>query len=57
MMGEIGMAHTALAPQGKVFYHGEYWDAVSPVPVEPGVRVRIKGIDGLTLEVEPASKD
>ena len=33
MIGEIGAAVTALAPEGKVFVHGEYWDAVSPQPV------------------------
>ena len=33
MVGEIGSAITALAPEGKVFVHGEYWDAVSPLPV------------------------
>jgi membrane-bound serine protease (ClpP class) len=53
MMDEIAIA----GPQGKVFYHGEYWDAVCPVPLEPGVRVRIKGIDGLTLKVEAVGKD
>jgi membrane-bound serine protease (ClpP class) len=57
MIEEIGVAQGALAPRGKVFYHGEYWDAVSPVPVEPGARVRIKEVEGLMLRVEPVSKD
>ncbi len=30
MIGETGTAVTALAPEGKVFVHGEYWNAVSP---------------------------
>ena len=30
MIGETGAAVTDLAPEGKVFVHGEYWDAVSP---------------------------
>ncbi len=55
MLGEIGMAHTALAPTGKVFVHGEYWDAVSSAPVEAGARVRVTAIDGLKLKVEPAA--
>ena len=33
MIGELGSAVTDLAPAGKVFVHGEYWDAVSPAGV------------------------
>ena len=29
MVGETGAAVTPLAPEGKVFVHGEYWDAVA----------------------------
>ncbi|HXN49713.1 MAG TPA: nodulation protein NfeD, partial [Bryobacteraceae bacterium] len=36
MVDEIGFAYTALAPAGKVFIHGEYWNAVSSAPVEAG---------------------
>jgi membrane-bound serine protease (ClpP class) len=49
----IAQARTALAPAGTVFVHGEYWDAVSTVPVEPGGQVRILGVDGMKLRVEP----
>ncbi|HWC97170.1 MAG TPA: nodulation protein NfeD [Candidatus Sulfopaludibacter sp.] len=54
MVGEIGAAYSALTPSGKVFVHGEYWNAVSAAPVAAGQRVRVTGIDGLTLTVEPA---
>jgi membrane-bound serine protease (ClpP class) len=53
MRGETGVAHTRLAPRGKVFVHGEYWDAVAARPVEAGERVRVCGVSGLELEVEP----
>jgi membrane-bound serine protease (ClpP class) len=53
MIDEIGEARTALAPQGQVLVHGEYWSAVSTVPVEEGGRVRVTAVKGLTLEVEP----
>jgi membrane-bound serine protease (ClpP class) len=43
-----------LAPEGKIFVHGEYWNAVSPVPVPAGARVRVTAVEGLTLTVEPA---
>jgi membrane-bound serine protease (ClpP class) len=56
MLNEIGEARTALAPSGKVFVHGEYWDALSSAPVEEGGEVRIIGVDGMKLRVEPKSK-
>lgn len=54
LVGETGSAHTALAPAGKVFVHGEFWDAESSAPVEKGARVRVIAVDGLRLRVEPA---
>ncbi len=57
MIDEIGVAYTALAPEGKVFVHGEYWNAVSSAPVEAGAQVRVKSMDRLTLKVEPVSSD
>jgi membrane-bound serine protease (ClpP class) len=53
LLNEIGEARTTLAPAGKVFVHGEYWDAVSSSPVEPGGEVRVVSIEGLKLRVEP----
>ena len=53
LAGEIGQARTALAPAGKVFLRGEYWDAVSSAPVEEGGEVRVVAIDGMKLHVEP----
>ncbi len=53
MIDETGVAHTALNPSGKVFVHGEYWDAVASVPLEPGSPIRVVAIDGLVLKVEP----
>ena len=53
MIGQIGVARTALAPQGKVFVHGEIWDAVSSVEVSAGQSVVVRQVDGLKLEVEP----
>jgi len=54
MVGEIGSVFSPLAPEGKIFVHGEYWNAVSPVPVPAGARVRVTAVEGLTLTVEPA---
>ena len=53
LIGEVGVAQGPLEPEGKVFVHGELWDAVSSANVAPGQRVQVKRIDGLRLEVEP----
>jgi len=53
MLDEIGVARTDLTPEGKVFVHGEFWNAVSSKPVPEGTRVRVTAVDGLTVHVEP----
>jgi membrane-bound serine protease (ClpP class) len=55
LVGEVGIAQTALAPSGKVFVHGELWDAVSAVPVPAGERIVVRQVDGLTLRVDPVT--
>jgi membrane-bound serine protease (ClpP class) len=55
LVGEIGIAQTTLAPAGKVVVHGEFWDAVSAIPIPAGERVVVRQIDGLTLRVDPVS--
>ena len=55
LIGEIGTAQNALAPSGKVFVHGEIWDAVSTVPVPAGERVVVRQVEGLTLRVDPVA--
>ncbi|HLK63840.1 MAG TPA: nodulation protein NfeD [Bryobacteraceae bacterium] len=53
MIGEVGSAVTELMPEGKVFVHGEYWDAVSAAPVTAGTRVTVTAVNRLKLTVEP----
>jgi membrane-bound serine protease (ClpP class) len=55
LIGEIGVAETALSPAGKVFVHGELWDAVSAVPVSVGEQIIVRQVDGLTLRVDPVA--
>ncbi|MGO9862904.1 MAG: NfeD family protein [Terriglobales bacterium] len=55
LIGEIGIAQTTLAPAGKVFVHGELWDAVASASVAAGERVVVRQVDGLTLQVEPSA--
>ncbi len=53
LLGEVGVARTPLAPAGKVFVHGELWNATATMPVGAGEQVTVKAIDGLNLQVEP----
>ncbi len=56
MIGETGSAVTELAPAGKVFVHGEYWDAVAARPVAAGQRVKVRSVEKLKLTVEPTDQ-
>jgi membrane-bound serine protease (ClpP class) len=53
LVGETGVAQTALSPQGKVFVHGELWDAVASSTLPVGQLVVVRRVDGFVLEVEP----
>jgi membrane-bound serine protease (ClpP class) len=53
LIDEIGVARTDLAPEGKVFVHGEIWEARAAEPVPSGARVRVREVQGLKLTVEP----
>lgn len=54
MLGKMAPALAHIDTNGgKVFVEGEYWNAVSDTPVEPGEPVQIVGISGLTLKVKP----
>ncbi|MGA9724025.1 MAG: NfeD family protein, partial [Candidatus Binatus sp.] len=54
IVGEVGEVREAIAPgaPGKVFVHGEIWRAVSTDALSPGVRARVKSVNGLELQVQ-----
>jgi membrane-bound serine protease (ClpP class) len=52
LVGETGVAQTALSPLGKVFVHGELWDAIASSALPQGQLVVVRRIDGLTLQVD-----
>lgn len=54
IVGETGKALTAVAPEGRVFIHGEYWDAWSDEPVAEGERVTVVAVEGMRVKVEKA---
>jgi membrane-bound serine protease (ClpP class) len=52
MIGQVVPALSAInSEHGKVFIEGEYWNAVSPLPVAEGETVKVVAIQGLTLNV------
>lgn len=60
LIGKRGRAQERLNPEGYIFVRGELWRAENlhnVSPVEKGEPVRICGIRGLTLLVEPERKE
>jgi membrane-bound serine protease (ClpP class) len=57
MIGQTGIAETEMAPDGTVFVHGELWRARAAIRIAAGERVRVIGVEGLVLEVEPVDLD
>jgi membrane-bound serine protease (ClpP class) len=57
MLGEMGVARSAVDPDGTVEVRGAPWRARTnrATPLAIGDRLRVVGIDGLVLEVEPES--
>ncbi|HUS61877.1 MAG TPA: NfeD family protein [Acidimicrobiales bacterium] len=55
MIGELGTADTSLAPDGTVVVRDARWPALTnrATPIAAGDTVRVVGIDGFALEVEP----
>ena len=53
LVGETGVVRTVLSPHGKVFVHGEIWDAISSSPLPVGQMVVVRAVEGLTLQVDP----
>lgn len=52
MVGEIGLAVTDVMDDGKVFVHGEYWQANSAELIDAGQQIVVVNVDtGLRLKV------
>ena len=54
LLREVGVTQTALEPEGQVLIHGEIWRAVADAGIPAGERIRVVGVDGLTLRVTRA---
>jgi membrane protein implicated in regulation of membrane protease activity len=55
LVGTTGVAVDDLWPEGQVKVNGELWRARCVGGCDSGTSVVVRGIDGLTLEVEPVS--
>jgi membrane-bound serine protease (ClpP class) len=55
MVGTTASVITPLMPDGQVRVNGEIWQAHSEHDASVGEKVLIRAVNGLTLEVEPAS--
>ena len=55
LIGEIGVVAQKIDPQGKVYVHGELWQARADVPLNEGQKVRITAVHNLVVDVEPLS--
>ncbi len=51
LIGQIGLAKTNISPTGKVFIHGELWNAQSDEKIRKGEKVVIEKVEGLKLTV------
>ena len=52
LIGELGVASTPIAPEGKISIHGEFWDGVSDQNIERGEKVQVIGVTNLRLRVK-----
>jgi membrane-bound serine protease (ClpP class) len=58
LVGAGGVAQTLIAPKGVAYAGGEAWTARSTGPeIEPGSPLRVVGVDGLELIVEPRASE
>lgn len=56
LIGEIGEVRVKLGPAGKVFVHGEYWNAEADAEIGVGEKVEVIGYQGMRLKVSRTSK-
>ncbi len=59
LVGERGEVRQAIVPGkiGRVFVHGEYWNAVADEPLSEGTPVEVVKVEGLRLRVRAAKQE
>lgn len=56
LVGEVGEVRERLDLKGKVFVHGEVWNAEGSERIEPGDRIEVVGYDRMILKVKRATE-
>jgi membrane-bound serine protease (ClpP class) len=56
LIGATCEVSVTINPNGKVFVHGEYWNAQSPMPIYKGEQAVITAVSDMSLTVMPLSK-
>jgi membrane-bound serine protease (ClpP class) len=51
LVGEEGVAKTDVRGKGKVYVHGELWNAESDEPIAAEERVIVTAVKGMTVKV------
>lgn len=54
LVGQVGVASSALWPEGQVRIKGELWQARCSGGCDAGTQVVVRAVQGLTLVVDPA---
>jgi membrane-bound serine protease (ClpP class) len=57
MIGITGEAMEDFAAEGRVWVHGESWQARSSVPVKKGQKIQVTAKDGLLLKIKIIQED
>ncbi len=52
LVGEEGKALTDVHYEGRVFVHGEYWNAYSDEPIPKDSNIKVLKVDGMKIKVE-----
>ena len=52
LLGETAEVRVRLNPEGKVFVHGEFWNAEGEGEIDVGEKVKVAGFDGMMLKVK-----
>jgi membrane-bound serine protease (ClpP class) len=55
LIGEIGEVRAPLNPAGKVFVHGEHWNARGDEEIGVGEKIEVVAVDGMCLKVRRVS--
>ena len=57
LIGLVGRSQTALAPDGRVFVRGEYWNALCNEDVPENTAIEITEVKGMRLRVKRAESE